>query len=413
MKISDVFTPKKTEPNLNTYIPRAKIEKSIIDAIDTGMNVVICGESGSGKSWLYKKVFHDYSISYKVINCSSTERHSSLTETIYKSTIPEGMQKKVMITEAKKAEVNAYFAKGGLETLNQYEISTGDPLFESFSYLRKYSITEKFILVFDNLEFIFSSQKLMRELGSIIMLLDDEKFSPLNIKILIVGVPSGILEYYSNIENLSSISNRLEEVDKVPPLTLPMVQTLCIKGFDHSLNMIKDINEIKQVSEHTHNLTLGLAQRAQEYLLKLAKIIEANNGVYSSNLLNEADVDWMKSGLRQAYTVVSSFLANGKIGTDRRNQVIFCIGKTKSHEFDANEIEEKIQEFFAESFNGEKINYSQIFKKLSEGDKPLIKKSISKGKYSIYDSRYLMVIRAMLYIDLFDGSVGKKKFAQG
>jgi len=413
MKISEVFTPKKTEPNLNTYIPRKEIEDSIFDAIDTGLNVVICGESGSGKSWLYKKVFHDKNISYKIVNCASTERYLNLTETIYKSIIPDGYKRKVSILETKKAEIGVSIAKGGLETTNGFQLNAGDPLYDSFLYLREHSVTEKFVLVFDNLEFIFSSEKLMKELGSIIMLLDDEIFSHLNIQILIVGVPSGILEYYSNIPNLQSISNRLEEVSKVRPLTSPMVQTLCIRGFSQSLKMISNIEDIKEISEHTYNLTLGLAQRVQEYFLKLAKIIEKNSNSYNQSLLEEADIEWMKSGLRQSYIAVSKFLVNGKIGPDRRNQVIYCIGKTKSHEFDYDEIEEKIKIFFPNTINGQKINYSQIFKSLSEGDRPLIKKSITKGNYLIYDSRYLMVIRAMLFIDQSDGSVGIKKFAQG
>ncbi len=398
---------------MTTYIPRPKLEKSLFDAVDGGMHVVVCGESGSGKSWLYKKVFKDKKISYRVINCASTERQGSITNTIWSSVIPDGHKSKTAIKEGKKAEANAYFAKGSLESFNEYKVSQEDPLLEAFKYLRKTASSEMAILVLDNLEFIFSSDSLMRELGSIIMLLDDETFSSYKIQLLIVGVPSGILDYFSRAENLESIANRLEEVDKVPPLTAPMVQTLCKVGFNDALKMNLNDDDIKMISVHTHHITLGLAQRVQEYFLKLAKIIEENNNTFIPDLLGRANLEWLKGSFRKCYSVVESFLVNGKNGTDRRNQVIFCIGKIRSHEFDADDIDASIRLLFSETLKNQKVNFYQIFKDLSSGEIPLIKKSSAKGKYVISDSKYLMTIRAMLYIHPTTKMVEKKKFTLG
>lgn len=413
MKISDVFTPKRNDLNLITYIPRPKLEKNLYDAIDSGMHVIVCGESGSGKSWLYKKVFIDNNIEYKIANCASTARLGTISNTIWHSIIPEGYRIKTSTTDAKKAEANAYFAKGALENLNTYITHQEDPLYEAFYYLRSNSTHSKVILVLDNLEFIFKKEDLMRELGSIIMLLDDEKYSKLNIQILIVGVPSGILEYFSQAENLESISNRLTEVEKVPPLTKPMIHTLCSKGFKESLKMNVNEDDIELISNHIKHITLGVAQRVQDYCLKLAKEIDSNNNTFTKNLLSTADIEWLKGNFRKCYSVIESFLINAKNGANRRNQVIYCIGLTQSHEFNSDTIEQLIKNIFPESFNGQKINFHKIFSDLCQGDSPLIKKGNSKGYYLIADSKYLMTIRAMLYINMSTKDVEKKKFVLG
>lgn len=172
-------------------------------------------------------------------------------------------------------------------------------------------------------------------------------------------------------------------------------------------------DDIKIISDHISHVTLGVAQRVQDYCLKLAKEIDSNNKIFIKDLLQRSDLEWVKGNFRKCYSVIESFLTNAKNGTSRRNQVIYCLGKTKIHEFNADLIEQLIRQEFPESVNGQKINFHKIFNDLCKGDSPLIKKSISKGFYLIADSKYLMTIRAMLYINLSNKDVEKRKFGLG
>jgi len=44
----------------------------------------------------------------------------------------------------------------------------------------------------------------MDELADIIILLDDTRFAKLKVKILIVGTPTGVLDYFSKTKNLGT-----------------------------------------------------------------------------------------------------------------------------------------------------------------------------------------------------------------
>ena len=78
MKITDVFTPRNHEVNLKMYVPRLEHETALLRAIQGTMHCLIFGESGNGKSWLYKKVLDQNKIIYVVANCANATRSGSI-----------------------------------------------------------------------------------------------------------------------------------------------------------------------------------------------------------------------------------------------------------------------------------------------------------------------------------------------
>lgn len=54
---ADVFTPRSSVINKEMYVPRARHEAALVRAFQGTKNIIIFGESGCGKSWLYKKSF--------------------------------------------------------------------------------------------------------------------------------------------------------------------------------------------------------------------------------------------------------------------------------------------------------------------------------------------------------------------
>ena len=61
-KPDTVFTPRSAEVNEKMYVSRERQEEALKKAVGGSKNIIIHGESGCGKSWLYKKVFSEEKI---------------------------------------------------------------------------------------------------------------------------------------------------------------------------------------------------------------------------------------------------------------------------------------------------------------------------------------------------------------
>lgn len=374
------------------------------------MHSLLFGESGNGKSWMYKKVLEQNHILYRVANCANASRLKSLTNEIVGALTPSGTAQKVSYSENKEATIKAVVAEGKLVHQGQYRLQLEEPLEQAFSTFRRHIGEGTAVLVLDNLESIFGNSDRMDELADIIVLLDDPRYAKYRIKFLIVGVPNGVLEYFAKTKNLESVSNRLEELPKVSGLSQPMVATLIKVGFNELLGFNLSPEAIQEIARHTHHVTMGVAQRVQEYCEKLAYRIEDNRDLYSSELLKGADRDWVLLGMRQGYTVVESHLNSKRTTIARRNQVIYCIGRITSHQIDSGKISDKVREEFPETVSETNMGIGSILSDLASGDSPLLKRNPKTNEYRVVDPRYIMCIRIMLRCDPKTNAVEKLSF---
>lgn len=408
--ISSVFTPRNADVNLKMYVPRLDLENALLRSVHGTMHSLLFGDSGTGKSWLYKKVLDQNNIPYTTANCANASRFKSLTEEIFSALIPAGTSQKTGYTENKEATIKALVADGRLSHQNQYSVSVKEPLQEAFSAFRKRAGSDIAVLVIDNLESIFKSEALMDELADIIILLDDSRYSVFNIKLLIVGIPNGTLEYFSKTKNMESVANRIEELPKVAGMTLPQVTTLVSHGFK-LLEIPIPESELPFVSGHIYDITLGVPQRVHEYCEKLAYAVSDQSIGFNGDCLKMADREWTRVGLRQAYTVMESHLNSKRTAIARRNQVIFAIGKIKTHQFDSGTIAEKVRELFPTTSTGTGMGISNILGDLAIGESPLLSKNVKTNSYRVIDPRYVMCIRVALYLNPETKTVEKRMFA--
>lgn len=214
---AQVFTPRRSEVNQDMYIHRGRHEKILLRWLEGSMHGFIFGESGNGKTWLYKNVFTEQRVNYRVANCTLSESKGSLRNEIYSVCMPENTVLKVGYNEKKDAGLDAVFASASISHEGKYEILQQDRLLAAFKKLSEESKGwGESVIILDNVETIFSNEKLMDELADIIILLDDERYSKYNVKFLLVGVPCGVIEYFSKSKNRSSVGNRITEL----PLSL-------------------------------------------------------------------------------------------------------------------------------------------------------------------------------------------------
>lgn len=410
LKINEVFTPRSSNVNLKIYVPRLDLETALLRSVEGSMHSLLFGESGNGKSWLYKKVLNENNIQYRIANCANASRNNSLTNEIKSVLVSSGTLQKISHSENKEASIKAIFAEGKLSTKTDYSIQLSEPLQQALAEFRKSIGQAPAVLVIDNLESIFKNDKLMDELADILILLDDERYAQYKIKFLIVGIPNGILEYFARTKNLESVSNRLEELPKVTGLNLPMVHTLLKNGLNNLLKFNISEPSLKLISNHVHNITMGVAQRVHEYCEKLAYLIQDSKAGFLDVHLNETDSKWLLVGMRQAYTVIESHLNSRRTTIARRNQVLYCIGKLKTHQINSAKIADHSCIEFPSQTTSTNMSIGSILTELASGESPLLQKNPKTNEYRVCDSRYIMCIRTMLVKDASSNTVLKRQF---
>lgn len=389
------------------YIHRQQHERSFLRALDDGRHLVLLGESGNGKTWLYRKVLSGVR-RYEVINCALVSSRGSILQAISSALVPELSVRKVGYQEKKVAGVSVPgVAKGGLEHVGEYVIEQAEPLIHALSMASRVGSLP--LLIIENLEAIYSSDERMAELASLILLLDDPRYSGVGLKFLIVGTPSDVIEYFRQLPNLESVSNRLVELPKVSGLLETQVQEFVRKGFVNQLGVKLSDSDVLTISDHVFSITLGVAQRVHEYCKHLAYQIEDNSGEYSSSLLEQADRNWLSEGLRSCYSVVASYFGRGAVVTLRREQVIYAISQIKVHEFDSQQVEGALRRYFPECSGVNNLGVGVILRKLCSGESPLLRIN-GGGKYRVSDPRYLMCLRMLMKRDRVTGKVIKFSF---
>lgn len=409
-KITEVFTPRSSEVNSSMYVARPFLEKLLKRGLNRNSHLLISGESGNGKSWLFKKVLTDENIPFVVANSGNASRLGSVTSEICNCIISPGTVTKLGFSEEKAAEIGAMLARGSLKHSGQYQLAQEEPLLKAFRLFSKHSARKK-IIVLDNLESIFSSEELMDELADIILLLDDARYAECNVNLLIVGIPHDVLRYFRITKNAESVANRIMEIDPVTGLEKKQVDELVKKGFAQLRISITESSRQKIVS-HIYDITLGIAQRVHEYCEWLACAVEENDWKYNADLLELADSDWLHQSLRNCYQAIEGHLNSRETTVARRNQVIFCIGKISTHQFDSSNIDSMIRREFPGTVARTGMGIGSILNDLSSGDLPLLTRNERNNNYVIRDPRYLMCIRMMLYKRKEDQKVAKKNFVR-
>lgn len=387
-EIKKVFTPRKDIVNKKMYIHRKELEMELKRKINGFKHIIIYGESGCGKSWLYKKILSDEKMGYSMINLANVKRFGSITNVFKYEIAEQEKYEKTKYSDTMKAEANVVVAKGHLEHQKMYEKLEEDPLRE---YVKKVN-NGKEIVVLDNLESIFGYTEYMQELGDILTLLDDPTYK---VKFLIVGVPSGVIEYFGNRDLLKTVANRLSEVSEVRGLTEEQVIEFIKKGFLQELLVDIDDNELNNLGKHIYWVTNGIPQKVQEYCEILAYMMEEEDWKYDVSYIEKTDKTWVKDSLHKNYLLISQMMNSNQTDVGRRNQVLYCLGKIKKTVFKVSEIELLLRTEFITTTSGKNLNLRLILNEIADWKNSFIKRS--EKEFIITDNQYILCIRMMLF----------------
>jgi len=391
LKPEEVFTPRSADVS-DMYVARPELEKALRGAMRGNLHLLLHGESGCGKSWLYKKTFADLSVQFMVANLANASRLGSIGAEL--RNLVDRLQRavKTSYTEEKSADVSAGFASGSLSHAGEYEIGQMEPFERALYSLRERAGENPAVIVFDNLEAAMT-ELLLKELADLIILCDDERYAKYNVKILIVGVPGGIKEYFYRTPHHSTVANRLHELPEVAKLTQSECEMLVRKGFEEKLKYT--IPELTDgFAAHVGWTTDRIPQMLHEYCLHIALEAEAGREV-TPDIIRSAVVAWLKSSLYAGYSAVESHMNERDTKAGRRNQVLFALSHCKG-EFKSSEVEAALRQDFPTSTHGTTLNVAQILAALSSGERPLVRRSAKGDGYRLADPKYRMILRAML-----------------
>lgn len=367
VNIEDVFLPRGDFNTRNIYISRKKYEEELKSCLQIRTNIFISGESGTGKTWLYEIFFNKESIKFVTINLAEVSMYDSLFYLLEKNILENiSGKRKDEILEACYAKIN----------------NNSKP-----SYI-----------VFDNLEHL-ADDILKRELISLLHNLDNSAYSKYNVRIMLVGIPNSLKDFFSNMNILfEPIANRIREIPKLNGFEKFELLNFLEKTLVGKLLLNLTKTNLEEIANYISSVTDLIPLRVQQYLLYLTKEIFDNNKVFSKELFSKASKKWIESHYSELEITFDEYFLplTGKI--QKRNQLIFLLGKiSKDSLFTNKQLLDMYNKHFPNSVKSN-INISQILAALMKGNQPLIVK-MNKDKYRLRDSRMRILINSKLAID--------------
>lgn len=391
-KPEDVFVIRTSTVNEKLYVNRDDLEKELKRLVKTAPNIIIRGESGCGKTWLYKNVFDKEDINYEIIDLSKAIKDGMTIEKVINDKLNKNKEFiQIGYTTEKNAEVKIPVAGGALSHSEEFTRNENVLLrmYKSLHHDKK-----KSLLVLDNLEQIKDNQQLLDELNSMIMNVDNEDFAEFNVKLLIVGTPSGFKHFYSKAKNIDTLTNRLKSLEEVKGLSLKETGVYFQKSMINIMKIQFIDSDINKYVKHIFSITNGIPQRIVEYCLNLCYTIEDEGGVTEyKRICKIADLRYLKGTLDKSVEVISRKLNSNETSLQRRNQVLYTLGKMKVNTFKTADVEKELRKVFAIS-QQTMINVSGLLAELASGDDPILIKV--NDNWMFQDSQYLVTLKLML-----------------
>lgn len=389
---NEVFTPRAPIVNDDMYIGRPNLEQAISRAFQSGLNMVIHGESGSGKTWLYKKALASLNIPFHAINMANAHRFQSLDKAFTEFVNGLIEERRISRSVEYTVEIDAHVASGGRTSTSDFEQVEAEPFLRCIRHI--YSPSQKTLLVLDNFERVLDDQKLLKETVDIITLLDDEAYSKYNVKLAIVGVPSDIRRYFSSIDASATVANRIREIPEVARLTKDQAQELIIRGFEKLHLKLDDVSK-DIIMTRISWLTDRIPQQIHELCLEIALEAEGASVIDESILKRAADL-WATTSLLNNYTIVTELMNSRETKIGRRNQTLFVLGQMDSEDFRSSEVEQALRAEFPADTKDIALNISQVLSDLARGTNPLIRKTPRGDEYRFVNPKYRMCLRTIL-----------------
>jgi hypothetical protein len=392
--------------NDSMYINRTKHEKDLREALKGHRHIILRGDSGCGKTWLYKKLFQTDDIYHIAVNLASAQKTAlgSIRAAIKNAIDRDGELSLTEVEEGKSGGLTAPFASAELHNTKKYGVGQKEPYEMALAHIRTKAKKRNAVLVLDNLEMIFSDEAIMQELAGLIILVDDEHYAKYNVKLLLVGTSAGIRDYFSKTPERSSVANRLIEIPEVYRMTEDEAQGLIKRGFEDELNIIIRETQKAKILKYISWVTHRIPQSLHEYCLELAKIGEPVSEVFTEQL-QDCDKAWLSDSLSNSYSITEGFMNERETKIGRRNQILYALSKVEAEEFRSTDIEDIVRREFGESTIEKTLNIGGMMSEMATDDSPILRRTPKGDAFMFKDPKFRLCVRAMLRLNPNDKTV--------
>jgi archaellum biogenesis ATPase FlaH len=233
----NVFTPRSAEVNPKLYISRPDLEEELAEGLSESQHLVIFGESGNGKSWLYKNVFKEEKVFFEVVNLALASTLGSLSSAFLDKLSRQERLDKEHYDLKKSGGFKPTGVGFDFEGTWRYVKGKKEPFEQLLAYIRQAAGKKKAVIVFDNFEQVAGDAEICKQISNCIILLDDQIYASYKVKIVIVGTPAGIDEVLSRNSNIQTISTRLKEIPEVERMSPNEAQSLMKRGLEDQLQL--------------------------------------------------------------------------------------------------------------------------------------------------------------------------------
>lgn len=405
LKPEDVFSPRASSVNPRSYISRPNLEVALKDSLRSPKHIVVHGESGTGKSWLYKRVLQELGYYYEVANMGLCASLGNVSTVLLKTVCREIPAEK----ESARELSASYILKGGISSSEKVNIHI-DPFYASLEAVSLRAQQRQPVLVFDNLEQVVQNDTLVKELAGLLLLVDDERYAAHKVKIILVGTSNEVRALINNTRLSGTIANRLTEIPEVSRLTSVQCRELASRGFKDLLGyeISRDFPGFCASLEFYSD---RIPQYLQELCLTLALDVERSGEIVDKEMFLKAVKRWVQTALVKDLARVENNLNSIATKIGRRNQVIYCLGALRNkYDFNASDIESKLKEEFPISSSGVALNVPQILSDLAGGEHPIICRSPKSKYFRFVDPKFRIISRWLLVKEGQSESISLRDF---
>lgn len=296
----NVFTPNTMiDKNKDMYINRPQLEQTILEKVKTNMNLIIQGESGSGKTWVTRKVLSDNGYYHRFVDLTVVASYGSLFSYFkdqlvhYKwRLVPSYLEYKNNLL---KSEVAMYPLTKCDEQMESCYYHTEYLKFMKNKSRLKYrhaneDINKSNFIILEHFDSISSNEKILTELTYFISLINEQNHT--NTHFIILSTNSNTLGCFDKIRNRSVITTNLSKPVCTQAFSYKETSSLILKGFD-KLNITFPKTRVKNEFLYTiGSQTYHLPNKIHELCSIIIKKSLLNNKVATMNILLESIDEW-------------------------------------------------------------------------------------------------------------------------
>lgn len=396
----EVFNPRG-EYNSEMYVKRPKYEEEFESALESDMCILIHGQSGTGKTWLTRRMLENKKVYYKVINLANASNSNSIYSCFKSLMSREHWEIRTARSEKMAAELKVPVAGAQLETTSTYENSIDYFMeFLKFMSYRANDKRQKRYIVFENMETILNSEQMIKEMANFITLIDDDEVAKFRTKFIIIGATKDIHEYFRKVLNVNTIDNRIFELTDVSTLTVPQTRELIVRGFN-KLEISFENEQVKNkcIDEYIR-ITAGIPQRVHELCLIFSQIARKCVDDVGMKEIEEGKRKWIRTSLNKNYAYISRLLNIENNSDSLKSKVLYCIAQLDVLYFTSEKIECEVIQEFPEYSKEKKIRTTKVLNELCQCEPPLLSKTEDLfGEYSFVDFKCALCLRAILCKD--------------